>query len=48
LRELGLVDLPATVTLHQGDDMGRPSLLTVTIPREPGSGIGVTGTAVRL
>ena len=24
LRELGLVDLPATLTLRQGDDMGRP------------------------
>ena len=24
LRELGLVDPPATVTIHQGDDLGRP------------------------
>ncbi|MGZ4632188.1 MAG: PhzF family phenazine biosynthesis protein [Actinomycetes bacterium] len=48
LRELGLVRVPATVTIHQGDDLGRPSLLTVTIPAEPGSGIGVTGAAVRL
>ncbi|HZE49525.1 MAG TPA: PhzF family phenazine biosynthesis isomerase [Jatrophihabitantaceae bacterium] len=48
LRELRLVDLPATVTIHQGDDMGRPSLLTVDIPAEPGAGIAVTGTALRL
>jgi PhzF family phenazine biosynthesis protein len=48
LRELGLVELPATVTLHQGDDMGRPSLLVVDVPAEPGSGISVTGTAVAL
>lgn len=46
LRELGLVDLPAEVTIHQGADMGRPSLLTVAIPAEPGSGIAVTGAAV--
>jgi PhzF family phenazine biosynthesis protein len=48
LRELALVDLPATVTVLQGTDMGRPSRLTVDIPREPGSGIRVTGTAVAL
>jgi PhzF family phenazine biosynthesis protein len=48
LRDLGLVTPPAGVTIHQGHDMGRPSLLTVTVPAEPGSGIGVTGTAVRL
>jgi PhzF family phenazine biosynthesis protein len=48
LRELALVDLPATLTVHQGDDMGRPGILTVTIPAEQGSGIGVSGTAVTL
>ena len=47
LRELGLVPVPATVTLHQGVDMGRPSLLTVGIPAGDG-GISVTGTAVAL
>jgi PhzF family phenazine biosynthesis protein len=46
LRELGLVDLPATLTLRQGADMGRPSHLVVHIPAEPGTGISVTGTAV--
>jgi PhzF family phenazine biosynthesis protein len=48
LRELGLVALPATVTVHQGHDMGRPSLLSVEIPTQPGTGIEVTGTAVAL
>jgi PhzF family phenazine biosynthesis protein len=48
VRELGLVTPPATVTVHQGDDMGRPGLLTVDIPAEPGTGIAVSGTAVRL
>ncbi|MEY9934301.1 PhzF family phenazine biosynthesis protein [Catenulispora sp. GP43] len=47
LRELGLVSAPATVTLHQGVDMGRPSLLTVGIPAGDG-GISVSGTAVVL
>ncbi|MEY9907143.1 PhzF family phenazine biosynthesis protein [Catenulispora sp. MAP12-49] len=47
LRELGLVSAPATVTVHQGVDMGRPSLLTVDIPAGDG-GISVSGTAVVL
>ncbi|MBQ1068576.1 PhzF family phenazine biosynthesis protein, partial [Micromonospora sp. D75] len=46
LREMGLVRPPATVTVRQGEDMGRPSLLTVGIPADPGAGIAVTGTAV--
>lgn len=48
LREFGLVTPPATVTVHQGDDLGRPGLLTVGIPAGPGTGIAVTGTAVAL
>ncbi len=48
LRELGLVSPPATLTVRQGHDMGRPSLLTVTVPAAPGSGIAVSGTAVAL
>ncbi|CAM5358638.1 PhzF family phenazine biosynthesis protein OS=Streptomyces alboniger OX=132473 GN=CP975_04895 PE=3 SV=1 [Streptomyces alboniger] len=48
LRELELVPLPATVTVHQGVDMGRPSTITVTVPRETGSGIGVSGAAVQI
>lgn len=47
LRELDLVQPPATVTIHQGDDMGRPSLLSVGI--DPGrGGIRVSGRAVPL
>lgn len=46
LRAIGLVDVPATVTIYQGADMGRPSTLTVTIP--PGGGIAVAGHAIRL
>ncbi len=45
LRQLGMVQPPAVVTIHQGDDMGRPSLLRVEI--DPGAGgIRVSGTAV--
>jgi PhzF family phenazine biosynthesis protein len=48
LRELRVVDLPARVVVHQGDDLGRPSLLTVDIPADLSTGIAVTGTAVPL
>jgi PhzF family phenazine biosynthesis protein len=48
LRELRLVEPPATITVRQGDDMGRPGVITVGIPAEPGSGIAVAGTAVAL
>ena len=48
LRELGLVTPPATVTVHQGEDLGRPSLLTVGIRPGQETGIEVTGTAVPL
>ena len=46
LREIGAVSPASTLTVHQGVDMGRPSLLTVDIPVE--GGIAVTGTAVPL
>ncbi|MBB3078167.1 PhzF family phenazine biosynthesis protein [Streptomyces violarus] len=48
LRELGLVPTPATLTVHQGVDMGRPSTITVTVPTEADTGIAVTGPAVRI
>ncbi|GAA0466974.1 PhzF family phenazine biosynthesis isomerase [Streptomyces olivaceiscleroticus] len=48
LRELALVPVPATLRVHQGQDMGRPSTITVDVPAEPSSGIAVTGTAVPL
>jgi PhzF family phenazine biosynthesis protein len=45
LRELGRVITPAQVTIRQGDDMGRPSRITVGIPDGEGP-ITVTGGAV--
>jgi PhzF family phenazine biosynthesis protein len=47
LREVGLVQPPATVTVHQGVDLGRPGVLTVQIPEGDG-GITVSGSAVAL
>jgi PhzF family phenazine biosynthesis protein len=44
LRDAHLIETPAVVTIHQGHDMGRPSLLTVTIPAR--GGVVVSGTAV--
>jgi PhzF family phenazine biosynthesis protein len=45
LRELGLVSDDATLRLAQGDDLGRPGRLTVTlVPGE--AGVRVTGAAV--
>jgi predicted PhzF superfamily epimerase YddE/YHI9 len=47
LRDRGLVKPPTTVTILQGDDMGRPSRLTVGIvPDRPE--ISVSGRAVRI
>jgi PhzF family phenazine biosynthesis protein len=46
LRELRLVSTPSTITIHQGDDLGRPSVLTVQIPTS--GGIRVAGAAVRI
>jgi PhzF family phenazine biosynthesis protein len=46
LKELRLVTPPATVTVHQGVDMGRPSLLTIEIDERPE--IRVTGRAVAM
>jgi PhzF family phenazine biosynthesis protein len=47
LRSLGLVAPPATVTVLQGEDLGRPGRLTVHIPADRPS-IDVTGTAVQI
>jgi PhzF family phenazine biosynthesis protein len=44
LRELGIVAPPASLTIRQGDDLGRPSVITVDIP--PAGGIAVSGAAV--
>ncbi|TDC08698.1 PhzF family phenazine biosynthesis isomerase [Streptomyces sp. 8K308] len=47
LRELGLVPPTTTLTLHQGHDLGRPSLLTVEL-RAGDPRVHVTGAAVRI
>jgi PhzF family phenazine biosynthesis protein len=47
LRTLELVRPPARVTVHQGDDMGRPSLLLIDLDVGDGP-IHVTGQAVRI
>ncbi|SEG40222.1 phenazine biosynthesis protein PhzF family [Thermomonospora echinospora] len=47
LRELGQVGPAAELTLHQGEDMGRPSVLTVEL-REGDPRVRVSGTAVPL
>ncbi len=44
LRDAGILAAPATFTIHQGDDLGRPSLLTVDVP--VAGGIRVSGRAV--
>ena len=46
LRALGAIDPPATLTIHQGDDLGRPSLLLVDVPVGLETGIRVSGRAV--
>jgi PhzF family phenazine biosynthesis protein len=44
LRDRHHVETPTDIVIHQGDDMGRPSLLLVHIPDD--GGIRVRGTAV--
>jgi PhzF family phenazine biosynthesis protein len=46
LRELRLVTPPVRITIRQGEDLGRPSLLLVDIPAGERAGIAVTGGAV--
>jgi PhzF family phenazine biosynthesis protein len=46
LRDARLIDVPTTLTIRQGEAMGRPSRLLVTIPQ--GGGVRVSGHAVRL
>ena len=47
LRTLKLVEAPRRVTLHQGEDLGRPSRLTVDISAGDGP-ITVAGHAVAM
>lgn len=46
LRDAGLLEAPATLSIRQGEAMGRPSRLTVRIPKK--GGIAVSGYAVEL
>jgi PhzF family phenazine biosynthesis protein len=46
LRDAGLIEAPAALTIRQGEDMGRPGLLKVDIPQS--GGIVVRGTAVAI
>ena len=46
LRERGLVSAPASIVIHQGQHVGRPSVLAVEIPAT--GGITVSGTAVEI
>ncbi len=46
LRATKLIPLPSTFIIRQGEAMGRPSRLTVDVPKS--GGIVVTGTAIRL
>ena len=48
LRALGLIDLPAAITIEQGYDLGRPSRIDVDIPADESSGISVSGAAVAI
>ncbi|MDG4860247.1 PhzF family phenazine biosynthesis isomerase [Streptomyces sp. T-3] len=47
VRELGLVKEESVLTLHQGEDMGRPGTLTVTL-RAGDPRVHVSGTAVAI
>ncbi len=46
LRDAGLLEAPASLVIHQGVVMGRPSRIEVGVPAE--GGIRVTGSAVSL
>jgi PhzF family phenazine biosynthesis protein len=48
LRALGQVQPPATVTVTQGEDMGRPSTLLVDVPPGDDAPVRVTGSAVAM
>ena len=48
LRAVSAVEPPVTLTLHQGTDMGRPSLLVVDVPEGNHTPIRVTGMAVSI
>jgi PhzF family phenazine biosynthesis protein len=48
-RELGLVPASSTLTLHQGEDMGRPGGRTLTVELRDGDArVHVSGAAARI
>lgn len=46
LRDRGEVPVPSAITVHQGSDVGRPSVIAVDIPET--GGVTVSGGAVRI
>ena len=48
LRELGAVTPPVDLTIHQGEDMGRPSTLRVHVDTAERPELRVSGTAVAI
>jgi len=46
LRALGAINPPERLTIHQGYDLGRPSLLLVDVPVGAETGVRVSGRAV--
>lgn len=48
LRELDAVVAPASITIQQGEFVGRLGRIIVDIPANPDAGISVTGTAVAI
>ena len=46
LRDAGMIEAPSEFTIRQGEDMGRPSVITVAVPAN--GGIIVSGAAVEL
>jgi len=48
LRALGLIDVPAAITVEQGYDIGRPSRIDVDIPADESVGISVSGAVVAI
>ena len=45
LRWHGFIHVPADLVIHQGDEMGRPSVLRVHVPAGEDTPVLVTGTA---
>ena len=46
LRDAGIINAPTNFEIHQGEMMGRPSLIKITVPEN--GGIVVTGAAVEM